>query len=426
MPPATRLNRLAHRLAHCLTHCPARLACWLIAATVSAAATAAPLRLEYLGQQILPTGTRFADTEVGGLSAIDHDPARGCYLALSDDRGNLQPARFYRLELDLNAFIRSSAPGHAGVTFTGVTTLRRADGSSYPAGSVDPEALRFDAARRLIYWASEGGRVPHNRRLPSIGAMGLDGDHRRDFSLPARFLPTGTIAGITPGDAGIRDNLGFESLALAVDGRTLYAATENALIQDGAEASLTQGSSVRMLAFDIESGQPVAEYLYPVAPVVLPPLLPGLLAMNSLADLLAIDSHRFIALERSFAVGAATPGTPTTGYSIRLFEVDIAGATDVAKLDSLVGAAVTPVAKRLLLDLSALNNDDGSPLALDNIEGIARGPVFQGRPTLILVGDNNFRAEEFTQFIALWVTGLGVTGLGAGVGVTGLEQQKPQ
>lgn len=407
MSTATRRNHLTRHLTRHL----ATLACGLAAATVAAAATADPLRLEYLGQQILPTGTRFADTEVGGLSAIDYDPARDCYLVLSDDRSRQQPARFYQLKLDLNAFTRSPQPGHAGVGFAAVTTLRRADGSSYPVATLDPEGLRLDAARKLIYWASEGGRVRHNRRLPSLGAMGIDGGQRRDFSLPARFLPTGTITGITPGDTGIRDNLGFESVALSTDGRTLYTATENALIQDGPEASPGVGSNARLLALDIESGRPVAEYLYPVAPVVRPPFLPGLLAMNGLSDLLAIDSHRFLALERSFAVGAFTSGTPTTGYSIRLFEVDIAGATDVSHLDSLVGAAVTPVTKRLLLDLAELKNDDGSPLALDNIEGIARGPVFQGRATLILVGDNNFRAEEFTQFVALWATGLWVTGL---------------
>ncbi|MDP3287681.1 MAG: FxDxF family PEP-CTERM protein, partial [Methyloversatilis sp.] len=65
---------------------------------------------------------------------------------------------------------------------------------------------------------------------------------------------------------------------------------------------------------------------------------------------------------------------------------------------------ITAVSKTLLLDLSDLKNDDGSTLALDNIEGLTFGPSFNGKQTLILASDNNFGATQFTQFIALEVT----------------------
>jgi len=57
----------------------------------------------------------------------------------------------------------------------------------------------------------------------------------------------------------------------------------------------------------------------------------------------------------------------------------------------------------MLLDLSSLTNDDGSVLALDNIEGITFGPMVDGKRTLILVSDNNFNPAQFTQFIALTI-----------------------
>jgi hypothetical protein len=38
-----------------------------------------PVGLEFLGQQIIPTGTQFAGTEVGGLSSITYDAARGVF-----------------------------------------------------------------------------------------------------------------------------------------------------------------------------------------------------------------------------------------------------------------------------------------------------------------------------------------------------------
>ncbi len=58
------------------------------------------------------------------------------------------------------------------------------------------------------------------------------------------------------GLSGIYGNLAFESLAISTDGKTLFAATENALAQDGAKASLEAGSPSRVIGFDIASGQP--------------------------------------------------------------------------------------------------------------------------------------------------------------------------
>jgi hypothetical protein len=98
------------------------------------------------------------------------------------------------------------------------------------------------------------------------------------------------------------------------------------------------------------------------------------------------------------------PAGQTTGHAIWLFHVDIRNATDVSGLDSLIAASYTPVTKTLLADLSDFRNDDGSALALDNIEGLTLGPMVGGKQTLILVSDNNFGAAQFTQFIALEIT----------------------
>lgn len=359
------------------------------------------IALEYLGQQIVPTGEVFRKTTVGGLSGIDYDAAGNRYLALSDDRSSFQPARFYQLTLDLDVFARAADPGHRGVTFTAVTTLRRADGSTFAEGSLDPESLRRDAARGQIYWSNEGRRARGDFQAPTVAAMAFDGGHVRDFPVPPHYRPDGDADGFSAGDRGVRDNLGFESLALSVDGQRLYAATESALAQDGDPASVDKGSRARILAFDVESGRVVAEYVYPLAPIVLPPQKVGDIAVNGLTEMVAIAEGEFIAIERSYTDGASTPGRPATGYSIRLFLVDIQGATNVSGLASISGIAITPVTKTLLLDLAELRNDDGSAVALANIEGITFGPLVDGQRTLILVGDNNFSRREFTQFIAL-------------------------
>ena len=93
--------------------------------------------LRFIGQQILPTGTQFAGTEIGGLSGISYDSVTQNYYAISDDRSQVNPARFYTLNANFNANSFSS------VTFTGVTSMRQPDGSTYPTLGIDPEDIRF-------------------------------------------------------------------------------------------------------------------------------------------------------------------------------------------------------------------------------------------------------------------------------------------
>src|SRR5687768_4059031 len=61
-----------------------------------------PPQLRLLGEATLPSSLEFRGTTVGGLSALDHDPASGSWVALSDDRSELQPARFYTLSVDVS------------------------------------------------------------------------------------------------------------------------------------------------------------------------------------------------------------------------------------------------------------------------------------------------------------------------------------
>jgi hypothetical protein len=142
--------------------------------------------------------------------------------------------------------------------------------------------------------------------------------------------------------------------------------------------------------------------------VPFPPARQGDFSTNGVPDMLALSATEFIVIERAFAVGAATPGVAVhtrqpTGNTIKLYRIDTRGATDVSGWASFKGRNVVPVKRTMLLDLSSLTNDDGSVLALDNIEGITLGPVVDGKRTLILVSDNNFNPAQFTQFIALLI-----------------------
>ena len=374
----------------------------LTIACAAFSAQAADFTLNYLGQQIVPTGTLFAGTTIGGLSGLDYDADTQRFFAISDDRSQFNPARVYTLHLDLNRFVRSATPGMAGVAFINAITIAQPGGGAFGLNTVDPEGIRYSGGK--LYWSNEGQRSGAGFQNPTVREMNLNGSPSRDFAVPAYYNPVGSNGGLVDGaDAGIYNNLAFESLTVSTDGRILYTATENALAQDSLPATVANGSRSRILSFDIATGTAGAEYAYDVSPVVLAPNPAGGFATNGLTDLLAIGDREFIAIERSFAVGAVTPGTPVTGNTIRLYHVDVTTATNIAGIADLTGQTVTTATKSLLLDLSTLRNDDGSALALDNIEGLTFGPSVNGKRTLILVSDNNFASTQFTQFVALEV-----------------------
>ena len=59
----------------------------VLAALMAPAVRAAPTtELEFLGQQVIPTGTQFQGTQFGGLSGLAYDRDRGVFYALSDDQ----------------------------------------------------------------------------------------------------------------------------------------------------------------------------------------------------------------------------------------------------------------------------------------------------------------------------------------------------
>lgn len=56
-----------------------------------------------IGEFVLPTGLKLNGLEFGGISGLDYDPAQNVYYAISDDRSEKAPARFYKLKLDIDA-----------------------------------------------------------------------------------------------------------------------------------------------------------------------------------------------------------------------------------------------------------------------------------------------------------------------------------
>jgi glycerophosphoryl diester phosphodiesterase len=329
-------------------------------------------------------------TQVGGLSGITYDPASNNFYIISDDRSQFGPARFYTATIDPTLFTGG------GVTFTGVTALRQPNGQTFPALSLDPEGIAIVGSD--VYVSSEG-EVSANRIIdPFVNRFSVaNGQQNQALPIPNPFIPAPNSI---PTTSGVRDNLALESLITTPDKRFLFTATENALVQDGPLATLTNGSPSRILQYDLATGQAIAQFLYNTEPVALPPNPSNQFNTNGLVDLLALDNSgkRFLSLERSFSTGAVgTPGN--TGNTVKIFEVSLEGATDISGLSSIDGVSgIVSATKTLLLDLTSLN------IPIDNVEGITFGPnLANGKRSLILVSDNNFSPTQFTRFLAFSV-----------------------
>ena len=114
-----------------------------LAAAAQPADPATPFSLNYLGQQIPPSGASFGGTTIGGLSSLDYNKSTDQYFAISDGRSNVTVARFYELSLDLDKFQRSATPGHAGVDFNTAVTLQTPGGGAFGKNQVQFVALQI-------------------------------------------------------------------------------------------------------------------------------------------------------------------------------------------------------------------------------------------------------------------------------------------
>jgi len=329
---------------------------------------------DYLGQAILPYNLSFQNTTVGGLSGITYDPSKKVYYAVSDDRSEKSPARFYTLKIDLSESFKNG-----DVTPIGVTSLLNEQGKPFARGSIDAEAIAW-TQRGSVFIASEGDaslEIP-----PAIQEFAVEsGQELRILPIPNKFLPGQ--------NRGTRNNLAFESMTVTPNQRYLFTATENALIQDGPAASSNISTPCRILQYNLLTNQPEKEFLYQTEPVKSFGDFTQRFT-TGLSDLLAIDNQgHFLSLERSFT---------GLGFRIAIFEVSLADADDIANIDTLSLSNLSnikAVHKKLVLELKTLE------MRPDNIEGLTFGSVLpDGQQSLILIADNNFLRLQRTQILA--------------------------
>lgn len=366
--------------------CTASLLCSVPAVSAPASAPVAERTvgsLRFIGEQRIALRQDFQGTAVGGLSGVDYDAASGTWLMASDDRSAINPARFYTARLDFDD------GGFHGIAILGVDNFKQADGSDYPGvkaydankqGDVaDIESIRVDPRDGSIWYSSEGDRkrgfdpfVRHARR---------DGSLLSTTRLPEMLRMSKELQ-------GPRDNMAFEGLSLAADGATLWVSMEAPLYQDGRLPTHDSGAVARITRMD-RDGRMLAQYAYAIDALPAAPA-PGKAGENGISEILAVNAHAVLVLERSAVQDAAG----SYRNYVRLYEMETAGASDVRGERALAGASYRAARKRLVLDLNELG------VRLDNLEGLSFGPkLANGHDTLLIVSDDNFSKTQITQFL---------------------------
>src|SRR6185369_4371135 len=186
--------------------------------------------LKFIGEYAIPFNLKFKETTVGGLSGIDYDKKNDLYYFICDDRSAINPARFY------SAKIKITEKGIDTVVFRDAKFFLQQNGETYPSAkqdlshTIDPESLRFNPTTKQIIWTSEGERIvkssPPVLINPSINISDLDGKFVDTFPIPS-------ILSMQATESGPHQNGGFEGIAIDPDLKTIYAAMEEPLYEDG-------------------------------------------------------------------------------------------------------------------------------------------------------------------------------------------------
>lgn len=341
-------------------------------------ATSSSVTLRLVNERNVRPHTTVDGQSFGGISALVFRERDRQLLALSDGRAEHGPGRMFVVDAD------RLEPSTA-VLF----------GAPIATRALDLEAMAR-ASDGSLWIATEGDGKRSPRLPPAIFRVSDDGRVLGEVPIPKQLEPTP----LGPLRHGVRTNRGIEGLtAAAAGGGRVVAAVEQACAQDGPPATLTSGTTSRLIVYD--NGTPHAQHAYLTDP--LPPATrPGKVtaADIGISALAAIDRDRVLVMERA---GVAVDGV----YSnrIRIYEITLAGASDVSTLEALPPG--TPVLdKRLVLDFDQVVGElDPAYGRLDNFEAMALGTGPDGSQRLYVASDDNFSDDQRTALLVFVVEG---------------------
>lgn len=324
-------------------------------------------------------------------------PDRGPFDGLTDVP-YLDRIHFLKIKTDLGAPFPN-----INTTLLFTQLLKNERGQTFVGGAGSFDATKERASLRFD---PEGIRVGllgtffiSDEYGPDIFEFGLNGRLLRRLNVPAKYKidapsadPNIELLGNT---SGRQANRGMEGLAISPNNRFLFGMMQNALLQDNA---LTPGTTdrvslnTRILKIDLLTGKK-REYVY---------VLDAFNRGQGVSEILAINDHEFLVVERDNRSNLQTPPQAPTRKTI--YKIDLDGATDVSDFGSIPAGAlpadITPVKKDLFIDLldPAFNLVSTIP---EKIEGLAWGPDLRdGRRVLYVISDNDLNPGLDTQIFA--------------------------
>ncbi|KAI9019012.1 esterase-like activity of phytase-domain-containing protein [Hyaloraphidium curvatum] len=358
---------------------------------------------------------------LGGFgSDIYYDRSTGVFYALAD-RGPgggviSYETRFHHLSLAVDpatGAISNFAVAETvllrdtdGTPFNGLNPLLLTGSVETLGRSLDPEGIVVSESG-LLYISDEYG--------PSVLEFRPDGTLSRRFQVPANLVPkmangtTNYVDGRAFITSGRQDNRGFEGLAISPDGTKLYGLLQDPLVIEGASNDGRRSRNLRMVEYDVASGEPQRQFIYQVEAIAdINSRIPG--TANDfgataqgrnigISAIISLGATEFLVLERdNRGLGVDDPIAANPVGSKRIFKIDIAGASDVSGT-SLAGTndlplGTIPVSKTLFFDVLTELVNAGLTIP-EKMEGITIGPrLADGSFLLLLATDNDFSVTQ--------------------------------
>lgn len=330
--------------------------------------------LVWLGEWTRPAGTAYpqipADPRFGSISGLAPDETTGQWIGVIDERDR---ARVAWLTV-------SYSDSRLSVTPTRMRQLAAGPGvDTRIVTQADLEAIVALPNGRFV--VSEEGHIDADTGgvwQPALLQMTAEGVVTGVIDFPKAFRLSAN------GKTGLRDNQGFEGLAVTPGGR-LIAGLEQPLLPDPL-VSFERPGNGRLVEF-VPSGstfKPGRQWRYSISPT---PRVEGFDVVcddgeNGLVELLALSETTLLSMERACLMSADRAFVANT---LQLFSVTLVGRD---------------ARKTLLLETKDLDTPLRSSLPrLDNFEALAFGPIVNGTKTILVGSDDNFRASQKTAFL---------------------------
>lgn len=288
----------------------------LLSLAIASALAAQTLRIEEVGGEPVPV-PGIGNAELSGISWAGG--AR--YFAVDDSR-----SRMFPLDLTID-----EATGRIVRVVAGEFVSLK--------GAGDLEGIAWRSAHESVLVTDETSDDIREYDPES-------GELKRSFSTPPLFR------------GRIRENRGFEGIAISPDGKSVWIVNEGPLRFDGDSAGALQGAWVRLQRFD-GALTPNGQWAYRTEPG---------LGFVGVVDLMVAPSGELLVLERALTGG---------GFSARIFFAGLARATDIASIEKLRDRDdFRPARKEKLWERTG---------GFQNFEGIALGPELAGGARLVIL-----------------------------------------